>query len=62
MLVCINQVMEEGEVMEYGTPWELLAKQEEGAFARLVARTGAETAQFLRAEAHKAHLSRVPLS
>jgi ABC-type antimicrobial peptide transport system ATPase subunit len=54
--------MEEGEVVEYGTPWELLAKQEEGAFARLVARTGAETAQFLRAEAHKAHLSRATLS
>jgi hypothetical protein len=48
-----SKVMEQGRVVQYGPPWELLALAD-GPFARLVARTGAETSRFLHAEAERA--------
>lgn len=48
----IIQVMEEGRVVQYGSPHELL-EDEQGAFGRLVNQTGTSTAQFLRAEARR---------
>jgi ABC-type multidrug transport system fused ATPase/permease subunit len=46
------QVMDEGQVVQYGSPWELLGEKE-GAFARLVEQTGEETAQFLHTAAQQ---------
>jgi hypothetical protein len=44
--------MDEGQVVQYGSPWELLGEKE-GAFARLVEQTGEETAQFLHTAAQQ---------
>lgn len=49
-----SQVMDEGRVVQYGKPWELL-EANEGPFARLVEQTGAVTAQYLRAMARQHH-------
>jgi hypothetical protein len=46
--------MDEGRVVQYGKPWELL-EANEGPFARLVEQTGAVTAQYLRAMARQHH-------
>jgi hypothetical protein len=44
--------MDEGQVVQYGSPWQLL-EEKEGAFAQLVEQTGDETAQFLHTAAQQ---------
>lgn len=52
--------MDEGRVLQYGPPGDLLAT--EGPFARLVDQTGAVSAQYLRSMARRAPSSDVESS
>jgi hypothetical protein len=46
--------MDQGRVVQYGRPWELL-EASEGPFARLVEQTGPVSSQYLRAMARQHH-------
>ena len=56
MIFCFAQVLDAGQIVELGTPYELLCN--DGLFSKLVKQTGKQMSLKLRQLAREAHTSK----